>query len=235
MKKIKIKGLFILILLLLSNNVLGISITSNIPKINFNCSKVLIKYITKKINNNEFNFKTKKMCDEFINEKKHNYFTEEQKNRHRLYIKNGLFQKRTGRLYNTYTRGNSKDFFVVDDKGNFYVHEMYTEESRDRFCHSHVLAGDDVLMAGQIIIKSGRIEYFDNLSGHYKPRIEEVINFMKLILMKNVDLANLKASLSIETSKEEYTCFDFYFNKIDTKKILITEKVLSGKQININA
>lgn len=60
-----------------------------------------------------------------------------------------------------------KAIFVIDKNGNLYVSKM---SIADKFHHSTFLSGDDVIDAGMIIVKQGKILYIDNESGHYRPQ-----------------------------------------------------------------
>ena len=64
-------------------------------------------------------------------------------------------------------KGKSPGFgaFVIDKKGQFY----FNKHIKSKFHHSSFTSGDDVLCAGMIKIKSGKVEIVNNDSGHYKP------------------------------------------------------------------
>ncbi|KAJ7904813.1 hypothetical protein B0H13DRAFT_2334585 [Mycena leptocephala] len=62
--------------------------------------------------------------------------------------------------------GTPTAIFVVGLDGQLYVslqHKVYM------FHHSSILAGADVLSAGELKVNSGKITYASNWSGHYKP------------------------------------------------------------------
>lgn len=61
--------------------------------------------------------------------------------------------------------------------------------------HSWLSKGDDVLAAGELKFRNGKLVDINNASGHYLPTIEEASNFLKIFRNANVDIDN--ATLTI--------------------------------------
>jgi len=70
------------------------------------------------------------------------------------------------------TQGNDWAW-VMDEYGNLYTTNHHVEGQRlpntQRFNHSTLNAGKDVVCAGILRAANGRLTYLDNASGHYKP------------------------------------------------------------------
>ncbi|MCO4755289.1 MAG: hypothetical protein KC478_12460, partial [Bacteriovoracaceae bacterium] len=88
--------------------------------------------------------------------------------------------------------GNAPAIFVMDKKGNLYFH---SNPEPGRFHHSSFLAGEDVLSAGQLKVKDGRVLYIDNISGHYKPGQVHAYQGLYKLLKEGVDFSQAKAKL----------------------------------------
>lgn len=60
--------------------------------------------------------------------------------------------------------------------------------------HTTLSGGSDVKAAGNLTIKGGRIRRIDNLSGHFRPTVEEGLRFPELLKKQGLDVsgANLK-------------------------------------------
>jgi len=109
---------------------------------------------------------------------------------------------RDGKLYDSQGRalqGGEDDLpgiFVIDRKGQMYYH---AEPDAGRFHHSTFLAGEDVLSAGQIKVKDGKLLEYQDQSGHYKPKAIHTYQGIYTLLKQgvdfdgvNLDLTNLK-------------------------------------------
>ncbi|HXF91109.1 MAG TPA: hypothetical protein VNJ29_04190 [Candidatus Nitrosotenuis sp.] len=69
------------------------------------------------------------------------------------------------------------DVFIynINSKGELYV------EAERWSKHVNILKGEPLLAAGVLKFKEGKISLLNNDSGHYKPRLEHVINACKLL------------------------------------------------------
>jgi hypothetical protein len=66
---------------------------------------------------------------------------------------------------------------VPDAQGNLVPQEIRTH-------HSSPLAGGDVAMAGSITVERGEVTRVSNISGHYKPEVAEMLQFLEGLLRK---------------------------------------------------
>ncbi|RCV37060.1 hypothetical protein SETIT_8G032500v2 [Setaria italica] len=61
------------------------------------------------------------------------------------------------------------------------------------FQHSSFLAGGAIIAAGKLTAENGVIKSIVTYSGHYKPSMENLVNFMKFLEESGVDLKEIKA------------------------------------------
>jgi hypothetical protein len=120
--------------------------------------------------------------------------------------------------------------FIIDSKGllkntngNILTRDLnfvITKSGKLKLGIRHHLLGnaEDVLAAGSMKIKRGKITLIDNLSGHYKPTLEEALRFLDIIKEMNIPLnrANLKIFEIITNSKG----YDIEKNLIKTIQII---------------
>ena len=74
--------------------------------------------------------------------------------------------------------GNYPAIWVMDLKGNLYV---VPKQFPGKFNHSSIMAGGDVLCAGEIIVKNGKITHINNRSGHYRPGSGDLRMALKML------------------------------------------------------
>jgi len=105
---------------------------------------------------------------------------------------------------------------VISDDFNFII----TKNGKLMLGSRHHLLGntEDVLAAGSMKIKRGKITLIDNLSGHYKPTLEETLRFLDILKEINIPIkrANLKVFKIISNSKG----YDIEKNLIKTIQII---------------
>ena len=75
--------------------------------------------------------------------------------------------------------------FIVTTKGEILVGQK----------HSWLSKGEDVLAAGEVKYRNGKLVEISNASGHYLPTIEESSNFLKIFKEVGVDIES--ATLTI--------------------------------------
>jgi hypothetical protein len=74
--------------------------------------------------------------------------------------------------------------YAVDLNGRFYARNYQANDhNRGSFCHSSFLAGDNVLCAGTMKIRNGRLLEITNLSGHYTPKCDHLADACQAILI----------------------------------------------------
>jgi hypothetical protein len=74
--------------------------------------------------------------------------------------------------------------YACDLNGRFYARNYEgNDHNRASFCHSSFLAGDNCLCAGTMKIANGRLLEITNLSGHYTPKYEHLVDACQAILV----------------------------------------------------
>jgi hypothetical protein len=84
-----------------------------------------------------------------------------------------------------------QNIFVISPKGDIYI----AEKQIGAFHHSSFLAGGAVLFAGSIGINEGRLEYFTDISGHYRP--DPIHIYQAIVFFKRLQLLQENTKLCI--------------------------------------
>ncbi|MBT3374240.1 MAG: hypothetical protein HN742_34785 [Lentisphaerae bacterium] len=86
--------------------------------------------------------------------------------------------------------GCTGKLFIIDSQG--YCMVMLPEKLEGQiFHHSSMPGGEAVLFAGAIDATNGKVTLIDNGSGHYKPKMEQCVEGMKVLQENGVDLKNV--------------------------------------------
>lgn len=98
------------------------------------------------------------------------YFTDAERARFKVKVEDGLLKDNKGGLFSTLSSstifgGKGFSIFIVDKHGDIYI----LNNVGNYIQHSSAARGEDVAMAGEIRVVSGRIELFNRKSGHYRP------------------------------------------------------------------
>ncbi|KAI9916071.1 hypothetical protein PsorP6_007013 [Peronosclerospora sorghi] len=88
----------------------------------------------------------------------------------------------SGRTVHTDER--SKWIFVLDLAGRMYL----SRKRKGKFHHSSFVSGAPILAAGKIIIKHGVIRAVEPHSGHFKPRLENLLVLCFVLTNHGVDM-----------------------------------------------
>ncbi|GMF48005.1 unnamed protein product [Phytophthora fragariaefolia] len=91
----------------------------------------------------------------------------------------------SGRLVHTDER--SKWIFVMDLSGHMYL----GRKRKGHFHHSSFVSGAPIFAAGKIIIKNGVIIAIEPHSGHFKPRLENLLSLCSMLANHNVDIDDI--------------------------------------------
>lgn len=137
----------------------------------------------------------------------HYYTDPEARKEHRLYFEQGKAFLNgqpfdTTPLDSTNEEYFEENLYMVGLDGEFYVHPHVIDDSLH---HSSVFAGGDLLSAGQIEAFEGKILKISNLSGHYKPGIQAMLDTVQVLKSKNYPLEELLVEMVLSTTKPELT------------------------------
>ncbi len=92
-----------------------------------------------------------------------------------------------------------KEMYAMDQMEFIYTSAMPAKSGT--FHHSSFLSGKPVLCAGEITLTNGRITHIDNLSGHYQPTKQNLLNCLRVLSQRyNV---NLSACTIIDQSQPQ--------------------------------
>ena len=80
------------------------------------------------------------------------------------------------------------DTYAVDKYGSLYS-KPFKATGHLRFNHSSYCAGKEVICAGTICCREGKLVYVSNMSGHYKPNWKSVLTFLRILAEERVDLS----------------------------------------------
>jgi hypothetical protein len=89
--------------------------------------------------------------------------------------------------------------FVWSKDGELFIANHAAQE----FHHSSFVSGDKVRCAGMIVVEHGKVTAISNNSGHYKPRKEQVRNFVWLLQGAGA----LDANAALEVHLGDKKCF----------------------------
>jgi len=87
---------------------------------------------------------------------------------------------------------NRRFIFVVTKKGKVLLLDRETLENAR---HSSMVAGEEVWMAGHLVIDNGVITEVTNASGHYFPSVEHTAAFLRWLAANGVDVKSIYVSL----------------------------------------
>lgn len=125
-----------------------------------------------------------------------NFLRREQRQRYMLSWDGTQFFREFNVPYDT---GDQMTAYAIDQYGNMYAanEEEMTNVNPEgsRFNHSSLNAGKAVISAGIVRFERGQLKYIDNMSGHYKPGVEQVHNAVQLIKEMGVPIDDLEVAV----------------------------------------
>jgi len=92
--------------------------------------------------------------------------------------------------------------FVIDAYGNLYTTDQNVESTllpmhQQRFNHSTLNAGKEVICAGILMADQGYLTYIDNASGHYKPTRRNVFEALTLFESQGYDFVRRPCTVRV--------------------------------------
>ncbi len=127
------------------------------------------------------------------------YFSKNEQQESKVFIKNGLLVNKEGEAIDTKTApsigGSNQAIYVMDKFGELYI---YNQHKINYIHHSSLLAGGDIAAAGMIEVEGGIIKHIDLESGHYKPPPNSMASVLDRLDFLNADLSLLKVEFLSE-------------------------------------
>ena len=121
------------------------------------------------------------------------YFSKEELFPYALFSKDGLMVNHQGKKISSDFDPEAMSFehglLVIDKNNNVYLLPF---ESRGKYHHSSLSAGDDILFAGTAAFHNGILREFSNSSGHYKPDSKQTLRVLKTLQKQGINLDNTK-------------------------------------------
>lgn len=140
------------------------------------------------------------------------FYTEEERQQHRLQFKNGLAYTFNGDLfdttsYNAAHSGENFAIFVIGEDNNFYANDHLGIAVH----HSSEFAGQDIVGAGEISVSKGKIVSISNKSGHYRPPASNMLVTLGLLKEKIGSLEGITANIQMDNGPAYlYSANDFF-------------------------
>jgi len=136
---------------------------------------------------------------------------------------NGKMVNGAGRAVDTadgrgFTVGSEegRHLYVMGPDGTFYTGDMMKEvteryheaqaqgeSTQERFHHSSFLAGREVAGAGEIEVAGGQVSRFSDVSGHYKPGSQQMVNVAKELESQQAGVEKIGAEFIGKQSGEK--------------------------------
>ncbi len=121
------------------------------------------------------------------------YFSKEELLPYALFVKEGLIVNHQGKKTSSDFDPEAMSFehglFVIDKNNKAYLLPF---ESRGKYHHSSLSAGDDIIFAGTAAFHNGVLREFSNSSGHYKPSAKQTLQALKILQKQGLSLESTK-------------------------------------------
>lgn len=121
------------------------------------------------------------------------YFSKEELLPYALFAKDGLIVNHQGKKTSSDFDPEAMSFehglLVIDKNNKAYLLPF---ESRGKYHHSSLSAGDDIIFAGTATFHNGVLREFSNSSGHYKPSSKQTLKALKILQKQGVNLDSTK-------------------------------------------
>ena len=119
------------------------------------------------------------------------YFDDEDRYHHVLRFRGGVISQR-GEDEVVVAPPSGKYLYAADPDGNIYAADE-SKTPKLNLRHSSFMAGRDVMCAGFIRVRDGRIIVIDNESGHYCPSTQRLVTFVRTLRIKyHLNLRNIR-------------------------------------------
>lgn len=96
--------------------------------------------------------------------------------------------------------GKAVGIYVMAPNGKIYLSKS---QAVGKFHHSSFLAGDDVAVAGELIIKDGVLKGINRHSGHYRPEKAQLRQIMQELKGRGADLKDVRVDTTVPDEKRK--------------------------------
>ena len=129
--------------------------------------------------------------------------------KNQLTLKDGLFYDYKGRPANTRRFfWNSHNIFIMDKHGDL----LFAKPIDGFIHHSSLSRGDEVAMAGTIVLRKGKVTSISNSSGHYLPDLEMLKRMILFLEERGVSFEGVEIKIvnTSEGKNYNFSEFDYY-------------------------
>ncbi len=127
------------------------------------------------------------------------YITPAQQAKYQVEIHNGFIyfpssvpsglESSQPRLFSSYT--NTPAIYVITKDGRLLISQFSRHE---HFVHASLVAGEEVLAAGEVVVVDGKITALNLESGHYRPGYERFAFVREFLNRKGIDTSHIRMS-----------------------------------------
>lgn len=145
------------------------------------------------------------------------YFNETEKAEFKISIANKILLDSTGRKasspFDSETGQFKEGLIILDTEQNIY---LLPYEQRGIFHHSSLSHGQNVFFAGTVSFSNGHILTISDLSGHYKPKYQSLVEFIRFLEDHGLNLRQTKISgYNIFEKTGQYSISYFDWKKLN--------------------
>jgi hypothetical protein len=101
-----------------------------------------------------------------------------------------------------YNKGTADlHMYALDHHGNLFTREAPKSQGEEFFNHSSFNAGREVICAGMVWIREGKLTHIDNYSGHYAPTRDNLLEALRFLNEEGIDLSETRVWWFIDRFK----------------------------------
>ncbi|HYD56690.1 MAG TPA: hemagglutinin repeat-containing protein [Burkholderiales bacterium] len=120
--------------------------------------------------------------------------------------------------------------FVMDAEGRLYA---TTEQERGKVHHSSLLAGEPIAMAGELRVENGELTTINNMSGHYRPDLDQFRQMNEHLKSQKVDLGSVhvEAATGLYRPEDKGHTGDQILVRLDVETGKVTDVISREKWV----
>ena len=146
--------------------------------------------------------------------------TQEERQSYLISFRDGKLYDNHGMLINQkYMSLTGTEFFVIGPDQNFYLFKKDRKSTKRQYQHSTLFSGGAVIGAGMISVNDqGKITEIANASGHYCPNTDNMLDALKVLQQKGVQLKGILVEMyDLEKKRSNfYPCAETYLSTSGT-------------------